>query len=204
MINISEIKEVLTPLIVVQRYLGQPIKRVNETLWYKSPFRKEKTASFTVSNKKGIHDFGTSEHYDIFSFIQKLYNLSFVESINFLATDFGLNLQDTVLTREQIEKIKEEKNKERVFRENIEKWYNYAFIELCQNKNKLDKLKIKNYDFNKLSKIYNLEVKNNLYLEVFLEVNNYNDKLNLYENERKEVYKLGKRINGEQSKTALL
>lgn len=194
MINAKEIKDILTPVIVVQRYLGQPIKRMNETLWYKSPFRSEKTASFIVSDKKGFHDFGSSEHYDIFSFIQKLYNLSFSESMNFLIKDFGLNLQDTTLTREQIEKIKEEKNRERLFRENIEKWFNNTFIQLCKNKSKIEEIKRKTHNLDKLCTIYDIDIKNNIYLEIFFDVKTYDDKLKLYENERREVLKIEQSI----------
>lgn len=194
MINAKEIKDILTPVIVVQRYLGQPIKRMNETLWYKSPFRSEKTASFIVSDKKGFHDFGSSEHYDIFSFIQKLYNLSFSESVNFLIKDFGLNLQDTTLTREQIEKIKEEKNRERLFREKIEKWFNNTFIQLCKNKSKIDEIKRKTHNLDKLCTIYDIDIKNNIYLEMFFDVKTYDDKLKLYENERREVLKIEQSI----------
>lgn len=194
MINAKEIKDILTPVIVVQRYLGQPIKRMNETLWYKSPFRSEKTASFIVSDKKGFHDFGSSEHYDIFSFIQKLYNLSFSESVNFLIKDFGLNLQDTTLTREQIEKIKEEKNRERLFREKIEKWFNNTFIQLCKNKSKIEEIKRKSHNLDKLCTIYDIDIKNNIYLEMFFDVKTYDDKLKLYENERREVQKIEQSI----------
>lgn len=194
MINAKEIKDVLTPVIVVQRYLGQPIKRINETLWYKSPFRNEKTASFIVSDKKGFHDFGSSEHYDIFSFIQKLYNLSFGDSINFLIKDFGLNLQNITLTREQIEKMKEQKNKERLFKENIEKWFNNTFIQLCKNKSKIEEIKRKTHNIDKLCTIYSTDIKNNIYLEMFFDVKTYEDKLKLYESERREVLKIEQSI----------
>ena len=100
MIDLQEVKTAVTPTLVVQRYLGQPLKRINDKLWYKSPFRNERTASFVVSDERGIHDFGSSEHYDIFSFIQKLFGLSFMESLSFLIKDFGLQVDDTYLNRE--------------------------------------------------------------------------------------------------------
>ena len=68
-----EIKSILNPQEVVQKYLGLPEKKTSTGLWYKSPFRKEKTASFCVSNK-GIHDFGDSTHYDVISFVQRYFN----------------------------------------------------------------------------------------------------------------------------------
>lgn len=195
MINSKEIKKVLTPLIVAQRYLGQPIKRVNETLWYKSPFRSERTPSFTVSNEKGIHDFGSSEHYDIFSFIQKLYNLTFTESINFLVKDFGIDINNTYLTRQQIEHLKEEQQKEKKYREDIKKWYNITFNILCENKSKIEKIKTHMY---LLESIYILDAKNSLYIELFLETRTFEDMEKLFLNERKEVEDIEynvKRIN---------
>lgn len=191
MINSKEIKTILTPLIVVQRYLGQPIKRINETLWYKSPFRNEKTPSFIVSNEKGIHDFGSSEHYDIFSFIQKLYNLTFIDSINFLINDFGLEINNTSLTREQIEHLKEEQQRQKAYRENIKKWYNATFNILCANKNKIEKIKT---HMNLLEQAYMLEVKNSLYIEIFLEARTLEDMEKLFLNEREEVGKIEYRI----------
>lgn len=188
MINSKDVKAVLTPLIVVQRYLGQPIKRINETLWYKSPFRNEKTPSFIVSNEKGIHDFGSSEHYDIFSFIQKLYNLTFTDSINFLVKDFGLDINNTSLSREQIEHLKKEQQKQRIYRETIKNWYNNTFDSLCTNRNKLEKVK---RHMNLLEKIYILEVKNNLYIELFLDVRTIDDIEKIFLNEREEVEKIG-------------
>ena len=187
MIDSKEIKNILTPLIVVQRYLGQPIKRINNTLWYKSPFRDEKTPSFIVSNEKGIHDFGTSEHYDIFSFIQKLYNLTFTESVTFLVKDFGIDVNNTHLTIQQIEHLKEEQKRKRKYREDIKKWYNITFNVLCENKRKIEEIKIHMY---LLEQIYRLEVKNSLYIELFLEARTFEDMEELFLKEKGEVKKI--------------
>lgn len=188
MININEIKSVLTPLIVAQRYLGQPIKRENEKIWYKSPFRNERTASFVVSNEKGIHDFGSSEHYDIFSFIQKLYNLSFLDSLKFLVKDFGLEVNDTVsLSREKIELLKEEQKRKKLYRDNVKKWYNNTFVILCSYSREIkDKILHNPFDDN----LYDLDFKINLYIEMFINARTFEDMEGLLKNERKEVDKL--------------
>lgn len=55
--NPEQIKSILTPIMVAQYYLGQPIKSNKLGMWYKSPFRNERTASFLVNDIKGIHDF---------------------------------------------------------------------------------------------------------------------------------------------------
>lgn len=89
MVNAEDIKQIATPQSVARYLLGSPEKERRNELWYCSPFRRETQASFVVSDK-GFHDFGTGEHYDIFSFIQKLKHCSFKESVNILASLFGV------------------------------------------------------------------------------------------------------------------
>ncbi|MGE3476517.1 MAG: DNA primase [Rhodospirillaceae bacterium] len=58
-----------------------------------SPFSNEKTPSFTVNDEKGFyHCFSTQEHGDIFSFLMKTQNLSFVEAVERLAEEAGLEM----------------------------------------------------------------------------------------------------------------
>ncbi|MCA0201455.1 MAG: hypothetical protein LCH56_11545, partial [Proteobacteria bacterium] len=53
-----------------------------------SPFSNEKTPSFTVNDEKGFyHCFSTQEHGDIFTFLMKTQNLSFVEAVERLAEE---------------------------------------------------------------------------------------------------------------------
>lgn len=93
MINPNDIKLIATPQSVARYLLGLPEKQLGNELWYKSPFREETKASFIVSDK-GFHDFGTSEHYDIFSFVQRLKHCSFQESVNLLASLYGVADRD--------------------------------------------------------------------------------------------------------------
>ena len=85
----QELKNILTNKEVVQRYLGLPEKQNSTGNWYKSPFRKEKTASFCVSDK-GIHDFGSSEHFDIISFVQRYFNITSLQALELISKDFGI------------------------------------------------------------------------------------------------------------------
>ena len=56
-----------------------------------SPFKNEKTPSFTVNDDKGFyHCFSTGEHGNIFDFIMKLDNLGFGETIKTLAQRAGM------------------------------------------------------------------------------------------------------------------
>jgi DNA primase len=55
-----------------------------------SPFKNEKTPSFTVNDQKEFyHCFSTSEHGDIFSFIMKTKGLTYPEAIETLAIQAG-------------------------------------------------------------------------------------------------------------------
>ena len=57
-----------------------------------SPFKNEKTPSFTVNDQKEFyHCFSTSEHGDIFSFIMKTKGLTYPEAIETLARQAGLD-----------------------------------------------------------------------------------------------------------------
>ena len=56
-----------------------------------SPFKTEKTPSFTVNDEKGFyHCFSTAEHGNIFDFIIKTQNLKFGEAVKYLANLAGM------------------------------------------------------------------------------------------------------------------
>lgn len=58
-----------------------------------SPFKQEKTPSFTVNDQKGFyHCFATGEHGDIFKFLQVTEGLAFPESVERLADEAGLEM----------------------------------------------------------------------------------------------------------------
>ncbi len=56
-----------------------------------SPFKTEKTPSFTVNDEKEFyHCFSTAEHGNIFDFVMKTQNLKFSESVKYLANLAGM------------------------------------------------------------------------------------------------------------------
>ncbi len=56
-----------------------------------SPFKVEKTPSFTVNDQKGFyHCFATGEHGDIFTFLMKTEGLDFPEAVERLAAEAGV------------------------------------------------------------------------------------------------------------------
>ncbi len=58
------------------------------------PFHDEKTPSFNVTPSRGLfYCFGCGEGGDVFTFLQKIENLSFVESVQRLADKYGVPLR---------------------------------------------------------------------------------------------------------------
>ena len=58
-----------------------------------SPFKAEKTPSFTVNDQKGFyHCFATAEHGDIFTFLMQTQGLTFYEAVEQLAQEAGMQL----------------------------------------------------------------------------------------------------------------
>lgn len=176
----AEIKSLLKGEEVIEHYLGTPYKRTNKGIWYKSPFRQEKTASFYVS-EKGIHDFGSSEHYDIISFVVKYFNTDNLQALKILCNDFGLSLFEEQESKESIKQQKQKREEEKRKKEKIEKWYNSQMQKICdeiQENEKIIKILKKTSYFETLKILYEREVK----LEIeFEKMQNAKNKEKLYE-----------------------
>jgi DNA primase len=86
---LDEIRARLTVSDVVGRTVA--LKRAGREHKGLSPFKMEKTPSFTVNDQKGFyHCFATGEHGDIFTFLMKTEGLSFPEAVERLAEDAGV------------------------------------------------------------------------------------------------------------------
>ena len=71
-----------------------------------SPFKNEKTPSFTINDEKGFyHCFSTGEHGNIFDFLMKTRSLGFGEAVKALAQEAGMQ----VYKFSKYDKEKEEK-----------------------------------------------------------------------------------------------
>lgn len=120
----NEVKQQVQPKQVARFYIGPPVKS-GTTDFYKSPFRKEKTPSFAIHDERGLTDFGSGEHYDVISFVQKLCNISPIEAAKKIIADFGLSIdinpfddiKDNIALR--IEK-------------GLKQWRNKALDRLCE------------------------------------------------------------------------
>jgi DNA primase len=58
-----------------------------------SPFKSEKTPSFTVNDRKGFyHCFASGEHGDIFTFLMKTEGVTYAEAVTRLAQEAGVDV----------------------------------------------------------------------------------------------------------------
>ena len=86
---LDEIKTRLKVSMVVSKSVS--LKKRGKEFVGLSPFKTEKTPSFTVNDEKEFyHCFATSEHGNIFDFIMKTQNLKFGESVKSLANLAGM------------------------------------------------------------------------------------------------------------------
>lgn len=78
---------------VIERYL--PLKKRGADYYARCPFHTEKSASFSVSHaKQFFHCFGCHESGNAIGFLMKYNGLSYIEAIQELARDAGLQIPD--------------------------------------------------------------------------------------------------------------
>jgi DNA primase len=88
---LDEIRSRLPVSRVVERRVK--LKRAGREYIGLSPFKTERTPSFTVNDHKGFyHCFASGEHGDIFKFLMKTEGLSFHETVERLAAEAGVPL----------------------------------------------------------------------------------------------------------------
>jgi DNA primase len=88
---LDEIRSRVPVSRVVERRVK--LKRAGREYIGLSPFKTERTPSFTVNDHKGFyHCFASGEHGDIFTFLMKVDGLSFSEAVERLASEAGVVL----------------------------------------------------------------------------------------------------------------
>jgi len=88
-----------------------------------SPFKNEKTPSFTVNDDKEFyHCFATSEHGNIFDFVMKTQNLRFGEAVKYLANIAGM--QPYMFTKQDEEREKKWKEYLSIYNEYVDFYHN--------------------------------------------------------------------------------
>lgn len=87
--RVDEVRERNELAEVISTYI--PLKQAGRNFKALCPFHQEKTPSFTVSPDKQLwHCFGCNVGGDVFSFVQRIENLSFIEAAQQLAKRVGV------------------------------------------------------------------------------------------------------------------
>jgi DNA primase len=125
---LDEIKARLKVSTVVSKSVA--LKKRGKEYVGLSPFKNEKTPSFTVNDEKEFyHCFATSEHGNIFDFIMKTQNLRFGEAVKHLANLAGM--QPYLFSKQDEEREKKWKEYVSIF----ESYTSFYHEELLKNEN---------------------------------------------------------------------
>ncbi len=90
----EQIKENLSIVDIVSSYIK--VEKSGSQYKARCPFHNERTPSFYISpERKSYHCFGCSAHGDIFTFVEKVENIPFVEALRMLAVKAGVSLSDS-------------------------------------------------------------------------------------------------------------
>ena len=134
---LDEIKSRLKVSNVVSKIVS--LKKRGKEYVGLSPFKNEKTPSFTVNDEKEFyHCFATSEHGNIFDFVMKTQNLRFGESVKYLANLAGM--QPYMFTKQDVEREKKWKEYSSIFNQYV-KFYHDELIKNQSYSNVRDYLK---------------------------------------------------------------
>ena len=132
---LEEIKNRLKVSTVVSKTVN--LKKRGKEFVGLSPFKSEKTPSFTVNDEKEFyHCFSTGEHGNIFDFVMKTQNLKFGEAVKMLANLAGIRAY--TFSRQDEERQKKWFEYKSIYSKYIDIYHN----ELLNNK---EASKAKNY-----------------------------------------------------------
>ena len=146
---LDEIKTRLKVSTVVSKSVN--LKKRGKEFVGLSPFKTEKTPSFTVNDEKGFyHCFSTAEHGNIFDFIMKTQNLKFGEAVKYLANLAGM--QPYTFSKKDEEREKQWKEYSEIFRSYVEFYHNellknqdFNFVREYLKDRKLSKEEVVNF-----------------------------------------------------------
>ena len=118
---LDEIKNRLKVSTVVSKTVK--LKKRGKEFVGLSPFKTEKTPSFTVNDEKEFyHCFSTSEHGNIFDFVMKTQNFKFGEAVKHLANLAGM--QPYIFSKQDEEREKKWKIYSSIFEEYVGFYHN--------------------------------------------------------------------------------
>ena len=121
---IDEIKVRLKVSNVVSKTVN--LKKRGKEFVGLSPFKNEKTPSFTVNDEKEFyHCFSTGEHGNIFDFVMKTQNLKFGEAVKILANLAGMKAY--TFSKQDEEREKNWTEYKSIYSKYVEKYHNQLF-----------------------------------------------------------------------------
>ena len=134
---LDEIKTRLKVSTVVSKTVN--LKKRGKEFVGLSPFKNEKTPSFTVNDEKEFyHCFATSEHGNIFDFIMKIQNLRFGEAVKYLSQLAGM--QPYMFSKQDVEREKKWKEYSSIYSQYVD-FYNNELLKNDAHSNARDYLK---------------------------------------------------------------
>ena len=185
---LDEIKTRLKVSTVVSKSVS--LKKRGKEYVGLSPFKNEKTPSFTINDEKEFyHCFATSEHGNIFDFVMKMQNLKFGEAVKHLANLAGM--QPYMFSKQDEEREKKWKEYSTIF----SRYVDFYHDELLKNesyskareylKNRsLTKNEVKKFKIGYIEKNPNLfeKLKDDFSIEALIETGLF------YLDEKKKIY----------------
>ena len=185
---LDEIKTRLKVSTVVSKFVS--LKKRGKEYVGLSPFKNEKTPSFTVNDEKEFyHCFATAEHGNIFDFVMKTQNLKFGEAVRHLANLAGM--QPYIFSKQDEEREKKWKIYSSIFNQYVDFYHeellkneSYSFVRKYLKDRSLDKDQVKKFKIGYIEKNPNFfdELKNNFKIEDLLETGLF------YLDEKKKIY----------------
>lgn len=137
---------------VARNYL--PLRQKGQDFWACCPFHSEKTPSFAISAPKQFYYcYGCHESGNVFKFVMKMENLSWIEAVNLLAKRANIEIPQTA---DNDEWLKARQKRERLFQALIlARDFYCRNLYLPQNKNALDYLHQRGID-DELIKLFHI------------------------------------------------
>ena len=155
-----------------------------------SPFKNEKTPSFTVNDEKEFyHCFATAEHGNIFDFVMKTQNLRFGEAVKHLANLAGM--QPYIFSKQDEEREKKWEIYSSIFSQYVDFYHEellknetYSFVRDYLKNRSLNKDQVKKFKIGYVEKNPNFfdKLKNNFNIEDILETGLF------YLDDKKKIY----------------
>ena len=185
---LDEIKTRLKVSTVVSKTVS--LKKRGKEFVGLSPFKNEKTPSFTVNDEKEFyHCFATSEHGNIFDFVMKTQNLKFGEAVKHLAQSAGM--QPYMFSKKDEEREKKWQEYKLIFSQYVDFYHDellknetYSFVRDYLKKRLLTKEEVKKFKIGYVEKNANFfdKLKKNFSEQTLVETGLF------YLDEKKKIY----------------